>query len=76
VLAFLKTAVEGARRNGRPCGICGQAPSDYPEIARFLVEAGITSLSLTPDRVLATTRVVLEIERELAAAGRAGNTGA
>jgi pyruvate,water dikinase len=74
VLAFLQTAVEGARRNGRPCGICGQAPSDYPEIARFLVEAGITSLSLTPDRVLATTRAVLEIERELAAAGRAGNT--
>ena len=38
VMAFLKQAVEGARRNGRHCGICGQAPSDYPEIAEFLVE--------------------------------------
>ena len=72
VLKFLRMAVQGARRNGRPCGICGQAPSDYPEVARFLVEEGITSLSLTPDRVLATTRAVLEIERELGATGRVG----
>jgi pyruvate,water dikinase len=65
VLAFLRQAVEGARRNGRHCGICGQAPSDYPEIAEFLVEAGIDSISLTPDSVLSTTRAVLDLERRL-----------
>ena len=65
VLAFLKQAVEGARRNGRHCGICGQAPSDYPEIARYLVEIGIDSISLTPDSVVSTMRAVLELERRL-----------
>ena len=47
---------------GRKIGICGQAPSDYPEFARFLVECGIDSMSLNPDAVLPTTRVVLEAE--------------
>ena len=41
VMALLKQAVDGARRNGRHCGICGQAPSDYPELAEFLVGCGI-----------------------------------
>jgi len=68
VLAFLRMAVEGAKRNGRHSGICGQAPSDYPEVARFLVEQGIDSLSLNRDRLLATTMQVLDIERELASA--------
>jgi pyruvate,water dikinase len=72
VLAFLKQAIEGARRNGRHCGICGQAPSDYPEIARFLVEAGIDSISLTPDSVLSTTSAVLDLERRLGRPVRAG----
>jgi pyruvate,water dikinase len=69
MMAFLRMAVEGAKRNGRHSGICGQAPSDYPEVARFLVAQGIDSLSLNPDRVLATTLEVLDIERELS--GRA-----
>lgn len=65
VLAFLRQAVDGAKRNGRLCGICGQAPSDYPEIAEFLVRLGIDSISLTPDSVLKTLRAVVELEQRL-----------
>jgi pyruvate,water dikinase len=62
MLKMLKLAVEGARRNGRHSGICGQAPSDHIEIARYLVGLGIDSISLTPDRVLKTMAAVREIE--------------
>jgi pyruvate,water dikinase len=65
VKAMIRLAVEGARRNGRHCGICGQAPSDYPEIAEFLVRLGIDSISLNPDTVLRTTVQILELERTL-----------
>jgi pyruvate,water dikinase len=60
---MLAMAVDGARRNGRHVGICGQAPSDHVEIARYLVELGIDSISLTPDRVLRTIQAVHEIEQ-------------
>jgi pyruvate,water dikinase len=63
MLKMLRLAVEGAKRNGRHSGICGQAPSDHIEIARYLVELGIDTISLTPDRVLRTMQAVLEIER-------------
>jgi pyruvate,water dikinase len=62
MLKMLKLAVEGAKRNGRHSGICGQAPSDHVEIARYLVELGIDSISLTPDTVLRTILAVREIE--------------
>ena len=75
VLAFLRQAVEGAKRNGRPCGICGQAPSDYPEIAGFLVRLGITSISLTPDSVLRTLPAIVELEQRLGRAPRDPGTG-
>ena len=52
------------RAKGRKIGICGQAPSDYPEFAQFLVEQGIDSISLNPDTVLKTTVAILEKERE------------
>ncbi len=65
VKAMIRLAVDGARRNGKHCGICGQAPSDYPEMAEFLVEIGIGSMSLNPDTVLQTTQLVLETERRL-----------
>jgi len=58
-------AIEAAHRAGKKIGICGQAPSDYPEFARFLVEKGITSISLNPDTVLQTTHLILEVETEL-----------
>lgn len=69
VLKMMEMAVTGAKRNGRYVGICGQAPSDYPEVAEFLVGLGIDSLSLNPDSVLTTTRHVLEVERKLGGAG-------
>ncbi|HHO68524.1 MAG TPA: phosphoenolpyruvate synthase, partial [Gammaproteobacteria bacterium] len=65
VKEMIRLAVEGARRNGRHSGLCGQAPSDYPEMAEYLVEIGIDSMSLNPDTVLATTRHVLEVEARL-----------
>ncbi len=70
VLAALKLAIEGAKRNHRHVGICGQAPSDYPEIADFLVRQNIDSISLTPDRVIETTLAILDLERELGRAQR------
>ncbi len=51
-----------AKETGRKIGICGQAPSDYPEFARFLVEQGIDSISLNPDSVLKTLLMVAEVE--------------
>jgi len=65
VKEMIRLAVEGARRNQRHSGLCGQAPSDYPEMAEYLVEIGIDSMSLNPDTVLATTRHVLEVEKSL-----------
>jgi pyruvate,water dikinase len=62
VLEMIRLAVEGARRNGRHSGICGQAPSDFPEVAEYLVDIGIDSISLNPDSVLKTTRNVLAHE--------------
>jgi pyruvate,water dikinase len=70
VKTMIKLAVEGAKRNGRPCGICGQAPSDYPEIAEFLVRIGIDSISLNPDTVLSTTNRIVRLEQELGRAPR------
>lgn len=52
VKKMLQLAVEGAKRNNVYSGICGQAPSDYPEIAEFLMDLGIDSLSLNPDTVI------------------------
>jgi phosphoenolpyruvate-protein kinase (PTS system EI component) len=46
-------------------GICGQAPSDYPEFARFLVECGINSISLNADTVIKTTLDILKLEKSL-----------
>jgi len=65
VKEMIRLAVEGAKRNGRHSGLCGQAPSDYPEMAEYLVEIGIDSMSLNPDTVLTTTRHVLEVEKRL-----------
>lgn len=65
VKQMIRLAVEGAKRNGCHSGICGQAPSDYPEMAEYLVSIGIDSMSLSPDAVLATIRHVLAVQKSL-----------
>jgi pyruvate,water dikinase len=65
VKTMIKMAVDGARRNGKHSGLCGQAPSDYPEMAEYLVEIGIDSMSLNPDTVLQTTQRILALEKQL-----------
>jgi len=65
VLELIRQTVEGGRRNGRHVGICGQAPSDYPEVAEYLVRLGIDAISLNPDTIIRTTRLVLDLEARL-----------
>ena len=66
VKRMIQMAVEGCRRNGIHSGLCGQAPSDYPDMAEFLVSLGIDSISLNPDTVVKTTAQVLELEKQFA----------
>jgi len=70
VKEMIRLAVDGAQRNQRHSGLCGQAPSDYPEMAEYLVAIGIDSISLNPDSVISTTRHILEVEKVL---GRKGS---
>jgi pyruvate,water dikinase len=73
VKGMIADAIARVKAAGRKIGICGQAPSDYPEFAAFLVECGIDSISLNPDTVLATTVRILEEEKRLKRdAGAAG----
>jgi len=62
VKKMIAQVIAVCRAKGRKIGICGQAPSDYPEFAQFLVEQGINSISLNPDTVLKTTLAILEKE--------------
>jgi len=74
VKEMIRMAVEGARRNGRHSGICGQAPSDYPDMAEFLVRLGIDSISVDPDVLVKTREIIARVEAEIkippAGAGR------
>jgi len=65
VKQMIRMAVEGCARNGIHSGLCGQAPSDYPDMAEYLVEIGIDSLSLNPDTVIKTTQRILKLEARL-----------
>ena len=65
VMDSIKTAITAAKKTNRKIGICGQAPSDYPEFAQFLVEQGIDSISLNPDAVLKTTVTIKDMERQI-----------
>ena len=66
MLQMLTMAVTGAKRNRRHVGICGEAPANYPEIARFLTELGIDSISVNPSSILRTMAIVHEAERSMA----------
>ncbi len=65
VKQMIRLAVDGAKRNQCHSGLCGQAPSDNPAFAEFLVELGIDSISLNPDTVIQTTRRILALEQHL-----------
>jgi pyruvate,water dikinase len=67
MLQMLSMAVTGARRNHRHVGICGEAPANYPEIARFLTGLGIDSISVNPSSVLRTMQIVHQAEQEATA---------
>lgn len=62
VKRMLKMAIDACKKEGKYIGICGQAPSDYPEITQFLVEEGIESISLNPDSIVKIWKLVLELE--------------
>jgi pyruvate,water dikinase len=66
VMRLVQDVIRRARACGRKVGICGQAPSDYPEFARFLVRCGIDSISLNPDTVFKTTQEIVAVEQEQA----------
>jgi pyruvate,water dikinase len=68
---FISMAIEGCRKNNRHSGLCGQAPSDFPEFADFLVEQGIDSISINPDALLKITLRVVKTEDRL----RSGKKG-
>jgi pyruvate,water dikinase len=59
---MIESAIHAAKRVHKKIGICGQAPSDYPDFAAWLVEQGIDSISLNPDAAIKTARVVAQAE--------------
>jgi len=65
VKRLIKQVIDVAKKKGRKIGICGQAPSDFPDFAEFLVECGIDSMSLIPDTVIKTRLLVAKKEKEL-----------
>jgi len=66
VKRFVGAAITGAHKAGIKIGICGQAPSNYPEFAAYLVQCGIDSISLNPDSFIAAAREIASVEREIA----------
>jgi len=69
VKRLIAQLISTAKRMGKKVGICGQAPSDFPDFTQFLVEQGIDSISLNPDSVLKTLLVVAEIEKRMGVYG-------
>ncbi len=65
VKALIEHVIRIARKKGKYIGICGQAPSDYPEFAQFLVQCGIESISLNPDTVIKTRLAIAQMEKKL-----------
>ncbi len=65
VKRMIRHVIQVAKSKGKKIGICGQAPSDFPDFAEFLVECGIDSMSLTPDTVVKTRLIVAKKEKEL-----------
>jgi len=66
VKKIISMAIQGAKKNGKHSGLCGQAPSDFPEFAEFLVREGIDSISLNPDSIMKIRVKVKEAEDKIA----------
>ena len=65
VKMMISSVIKSAKKKGRKIGICGQAPSDFPEFAEFLVECGIDSISLNPDTVIKTRLIIAKKEKSV-----------
>ncbi len=65
IKAAIKMLIEGAHKHGKTVSICGQGPSTFPEFAQFLVEAGIDSMSINPDTVAYTRKLVASVEQKI-----------
>ena len=63
--ALISQVIETCKNMGKKVGLCGQAPSDYPDFAEFLVGCGINSISVTPDVAVKTRLLVAEVEKKL-----------
>ncbi|CDZ74802.1 Phosphoenolpyruvate synthase [Peptoniphilus sp. ING2-D1G] len=61
----LKILIEACNKKGKTCSICGQGPSQYPELAEYLVECGVTSISVNPDTVEYTRRLIASVEQKM-----------
>lgn len=61
----LKILIDACNKKGKTCSICGQGPSQYPELAEYLVECGVTSMSVNPDTVEYTRRLVASVEQKM-----------
>ncbi len=66
VLRMLEMAITACKKAGKYVGICGQAPSDFPEITKFLVEHGVSTVSVNPDSVVEMAKVVADMEDKIA----------
>ena len=71
VKRLVSHVINVVKKKGRKIGICGQAPSDFPEFAEFLVECGIDSMSLIPDTIIKTRMAIAAKEKELGIAAEA-----
>lgn len=65
VVSSIKYVIKTCRKHNVTCSICGQAPSIYPEITEMMVRAGTTSVSVTPDMVIATRKVIASVEKRI-----------
>jgi pyruvate,water dikinase len=66
VMEMMRQAIQGAHRNGISSGVCGEAPSNYPEVAEFLIRQGIDTISLSPDALLESLQRVATLEKQSA----------
>jgi pyruvate,water dikinase len=65
VMLSIEYVIKTCRKHNVTCSICGQAPSVYPEITEMMVKAGTTSVSVTPDMIIPTRKIIASVERRI-----------